>query len=115
MKKLQMPASYALLTEDEQRTTSGGGEFKDALSNFFDNLHLSDFFLGGGLISFSITFVPVLLFKAVRTGVSFAFSLYDQLSNLLGFHDETAEQVQQLAQEQKEILASQTTSTRSMF
>ena len=64
MKKLQLPSSYAVLSEEEQRTVSGGGELKDSLDEFLGSLHLHDFTLGEGLVSFSVTFVPMLLFTA---------------------------------------------------
>lgn len=44
MKKLQLPASYAALSPEEQRTAFGGSEFGDAVGSFFDNLHFGDFF-----------------------------------------------------------------------
>lgn len=68
MKKLQLPSSYAVLSEEEQRIVSGGGEFKDAVNEFLDHLHLQDLILGRGLISFSISFVPMMLFTVVKTG-----------------------------------------------
>ena len=49
MKKLQLPSSYAVLSEEEQRTVSGGGELKDSLDEFFGSLHLYDFTMGGDL------------------------------------------------------------------
>ena len=48
MKKLQLPSSYAVLSEEEQRTVSGGGEFKDAVNDFLDHLHLQDLIWAGG-------------------------------------------------------------------
>ena len=84
MKKLQLPSSYAALSPEEQRTAFGGGEFGDAFSSFFDNLHFNDFFWDGGLISFSFTFVPMLLFRMVKTGVQTGIKLSQQLGRLLG-------------------------------
>ena len=101
MKELRMPSSYALLPEEEQRTVSGGGEFGDALNNFFNHTHLGDFFYGGGLISFSFTFVPMLLLTVVKTGVNFAFNVYDTLSRWLGFRDDTVESAQRYAEQRK--------------
>ena len=66
MKKLQLPSSYAVLSEEEQRIVSGGGELKDAVNDFLDHLHLQDLILGRGLISFSISFVPMMLFTVVN-------------------------------------------------
>lgn len=79
MKKLQLPSSYAALSEEEQRAVSGGGELKTSLDEFFGSLSLHDFTMGGGLISLSITFVPMLLFSAVKNTVKFAFSVYNKL------------------------------------
>ena len=94
MKNLQMPSSYALIPQEEQREVIGGGEFGDALNSFFDNLHLRDFFLGGGLISFSFTFVPMLLFNVVRTGYRVAEKLYDSFVARTGRSDETLNALQ---------------------
>ena len=41
MKTLQMPASYAALSEQEQQNAVGGGELFDALGNFFSSIHLT--------------------------------------------------------------------------
>lgn len=97
MKELRLPSAYAALSAEEQRLVSGGGEFSDALGNFFDSLHLDDLFFGGGLISFSITFVPMLLFKVVKSGISVAFGIYNDLSRLFGFSNETADAIRTLA------------------
>lgn len=83
MKKLQMPSSYAVLSAEEQRAACGGGEFSDAVSDFFNNLHLDDFFYGNDLISISISFVPMLLFQAVKLGVTASIAIYNELSNFL--------------------------------
>ena len=85
MKNLQLPSSYAMISEEEQRSVCGGGELRDALDDFFQNMHLDDFFFGSGLISFSFTFVPMLLFKVVKTSFDVAKSIYDDLSSLFGF------------------------------
>ena len=66
-----------MLSEEEQRTVSGGGEFKDAVNEFLDHLHLQDLILGRGLISFSISFVPMMLFTVVKTGFNVAVKIYD--------------------------------------
>lgn len=84
MKKLQLPASYAALSPEEQRTAFGGSEFGDAVGSFFDNLHFNDFFWNGGLISFSFTFVPMLLFRVIKTGVQTGIKLSQQIGRLLG-------------------------------
>ena len=72
MKNLQMPHSYASVPgRGAVHSISGGGPLGDALDLFFNNLRLDDFFFGGGLISFSFTFVPLLLFNVVKTGFNF--------------------------------------------
>ena len=79
MKKLQLPSSYAALSPEEQCVAFGGSEFGDAVGSFFDNLHFNDFFWNGGLISFSFTFVPMLLFRVIKTGVQTGIKLYQQI------------------------------------
>ena len=90
MKKLQLPSSYAALSPEEQRAAFGGSEFGDAFSSFFDNLHLNDFFWNGGLISFSFTFVPMLLFRMIKAGVQTGIKISQQIGRLLGITRETA-------------------------
>ena len=89
MKKLQLPASYAALSPEEQRTAFGGSEFGDAVGSFFDNLHFGDFFWEGGLLSFSFTFVPMLLFRMIKLGIQTGIKLYQQLTRLIGVTRET--------------------------
>ena len=84
MKNLQMPHSYASVPEEELYSISGGGPLGDALDLFFSNLRLDDFFFGGGLISFSFTFVPMLLFRMIKTGVQTGIKLSQQIGRLLG-------------------------------
>lgn len=91
MKKLQMPHSYASVPEEELYSISGGGPLGDALDLFFNNLRLDDFFFSGGLISFSFTFVPLLLFNVVKTGFNFVVGAYDTISNLFHFSREEKE------------------------
>lgn len=90
MKNLQLPSSYAMISEEEQRSVCGGGELGDALDDFFQHMHLDDFFFGSGLISFSFTFVPMLLFKVVATGFDVTKTIYDDVSRLLGFSSSTS-------------------------
>ena len=94
MKNLHLPASYAQIPEEEQRLVIGGGELQDAWNNFKDNLHLDDFFLGGGLISLSITFVPTLLFKVAVAGYNFLENVYNNISNWFGVRDDTLDALQ---------------------
>ena len=84
MKKLQLPSSYAV-------------------DDFFGSLHPYDFTMGGGLISFSITFVPMLLFTAVKNTVSFAYRIYNKLlaSSIFRLGTSTSETVQHLAAQQE--------------
>lgn len=82
MKKIFLPASYAPLSEYEQRAVSGGGELKDAAGNFFDNLHLSNFIFHKSFISVSFTFVPMLLFRLVKAGFNFVQTFTGNLSTL---------------------------------
>ena len=63
MKRIQMPSSYAVVTEEEKELLGGGGAFRDAWDSFTDHLRLNDFFFRGGLLSLSISFIPMLLFK----------------------------------------------------
>lgn len=84
MKKLQLPSSYTALSPEEQRAAFGGSEFGDAVGSFFDNLHFNDFFWNGGLISFSFTFVPMLLFRVIKTGVQTGIKLSQQIGRLPG-------------------------------
>ena len=88
MKNLQMPHSYASVPEEELYSIVGGGPLGDALDLFFNNLRLDDFFFSGGLISFSFTFVPLLLFNVVKTGFNFVVGAYDTISDLFHFSRE---------------------------
>ena len=98
MKKLQMPHSYASVPEEELYSISGGGPLGDL---FFNNLRLDDFFFSGGLISFSFTFVPLLLFNVVKTGFNFVVGAYDTISNLFHFSREEKEMVEYLSDQQQ--------------
>lgn len=88
MENLRMPASYATLPEEELPEIFGGGELGDALDSFTDNLHLDDFFFQGGILSISISFVPLLLFNVVVSGYRFVENIYKNLSNWFGYHDD---------------------------
>lgn len=116
MKELRLPSQCALLTEEEQRIVSGGGAFRDALNEFFGSLHLNDFRLGGGLISFSFSFVPMLLVSVVKTGISFGLEVYNSLKGLFGFQTDpsTSEMLQALADAQ-EPESQGSSDYRSMF
>ena len=94
MKNLQMPHSYASVPEEELYSISGGGPLGDALDLFFNNLRLDDFFFSGGLISFSFTFVPLLLFNVV-------VGAYDTISDLFHFSREENELVEYLSDQQQ--------------
>ena len=94
MKHLCFPASYARLSEEEQCETIGGGDLRSAWSTFTDNLHFGDFSMGSGLLTFSISFVPMLLFNVVRTGYRVAEKLYDSFVARTGRSDETLNALQ---------------------
>lgn len=98
MKNLRLPSSCAFLSEEEQRIVSGGGEFKDAVNEFLGHMHLQDLILGQGLISFSISFVPMMLFTVVKTGFNVAVKIYDFLlsSPVLAPSISTSETIQDL-------------------
>ena len=102
MEKLRMPASYATLPEEDLPEVYGGGELNDAWSSFTENLHLDDFFFQGGILSVSISFVPMLLFNVLVSGYRFAESIYNSLSDLFGFHDETLSAVQNYTDEMRQ-------------
>lgn len=101
MKELQLPHACTFVSEEEQRTISGGGPLGDALDLFFANLHLDDFFFGGGLISFSFTFVPMLLFNVVKTGYKILNGAYDSFAKLFHFSHEEEAMVQFINQQQQ--------------
>lgn len=94
MKNLRMPASYSSIPEEEQRLVIGGGELKDAWNNFVSDLHLDDFFFSDGIISLSISFVPMLLFKVAIAGYNFAENTYKNISTWLGIRDPTLDALQ---------------------
>lgn len=94
MKHLCFPASYARLSEEEQCETIGGGDLRSAWSTFTDNLHFGDFSMGSGLLTFSISFVPMLLFNVIRTGYRVAEKLYDSFVARTGRSDETLNALQ---------------------
>ena len=101
MKELQLPHACTFVSEEELYSISGGGPLGDALDLFFNNLRLDDFFFGGGLISFSFTFVPLLLFNVVKTGFNFVVGAYDTISNLFHFSREEKEMVEYLSDQQQ--------------
>lgn len=101
MKELQLPHACTFVSEEELRTISGGGPLVDALDLFFANLHLDDFFFGGGLISFSFTFVPTLLLNVVKTGFKFMTGAYDSFAKLFHFSHEEEAMVQFINQQQR--------------
>ncbi len=68
MKKLQLPSSYAALSARGAAPPLAAAHFGRMTAQFSDHLHFNDFFWSGGLISFSFTFVPMLLFRVVKTG-----------------------------------------------
>ena len=101
MKNLQMPHSYASVPEEELYSIVGGGPLGDALDLFFNNLRLHDFCFSGGLISVSVTVVPLLLFNVVKAGFNFVVDAYDTISNLFHFSREEKEMVEYLSDQQQ--------------
>ena len=87
MKSIQMPSSYVRITEEESAHLGGGGPFRDAWDSFADQLHFSDFFFGGGLLTVSISFVPTLLFNVVKAGFNFVRGISDGVSSLFGLNN----------------------------
>ncbi len=101
MKDLRMPRTYTLVPEEEQSSISGGGPLGDALNLFFHNLHLDDFSFGGSLISFSFTFVPLLLFNVVKTGFKILNGAYDSFAEMFHFSHEEEAMVQFINEQQQ--------------
>ena len=91
----------ARLSEEEQCETIGGGDLRSAWSTFTDNLHFGDFSMGSGLLTFSISFVPMLLFNVIRTGYRAAEMIYNKLSARYGYQDETLTAFQQYTDEMR--------------
>ena len=75
MQSVRMPAHYAAIGTSEQRVIQGGGPVSDALVDFMDNLHLTDIYRGSSVIAISFTFVPALLFTAVRAVIGLSQEL----------------------------------------
>ena len=76
MKRIQMPSSYAVVTDGEKALLGGGGAFRDAWTSFTDHLRFTDFFFRGGLLSLSISFIPKLLFNVVKAGFHAAVNVH---------------------------------------
>ena len=89
------------LSEEQQCETIGGGDLRSAWSTFTDNLHFGDFSMGSGLLTFSISFVPMLLFNVIRTGYRAAETIYNKLSARFGYQDETLTAFQQYTDEMR--------------
>ena len=101
MRDLQMPSSYAEIPAEEQCQISGGGELADAWNNFTEQLHLDDLFFNGVVISLSISFVPMLLFRVVGSAYRFVENAYNNVSNWFGFHDDTFSALQNYTDEMR--------------
>lgn len=84
MQNLRMPAHYAEIPQQEQRTVQGGGVVSDALGNFFSNIELMDVVLGSSVLFVSFTFAPQLFFEAARVVFDFAVEITEGLHNLVG-------------------------------
>ena len=94
MKDLYLPASYASIPEEEQQLVIGGGELQDAWNTFVDNLHLDDLFFGDDVISISISFVPMMLFRVAGACYDFAENIYNNITNWFGIRDNTLDELQ---------------------
>lgn len=57
--------------------------------------------MGSGLLTFSISFVPMLLFNVIRTGYQAAETIYNKLSARYGYQDETLTAFQQYTDEMR--------------
>lgn len=101
MKHLCLPASYAFLSEEEERQVVGGSEFRDAWTNFKDHAQFGDFVMGNGLLSFSISFVPTLLLNVVLTGYRAANAIYNKISSLFGYQNQTLNTIQNISTDVK--------------
>lgn len=71
------------------------------MEHLTDNLHFGDFSMGSGLLTFSISFVPMLLFNVIRTGYRAAETIYNKLSARYGYQDETLTAFQQYTDEMR--------------
>lgn len=78
MEKITFPAACAPLAESELRAVEGGGEFKDALRVFLNNLHVEDYTRQGSFVAVSFTFVPKLLFNVIKDGFLLAVRVEDK-------------------------------------
>lgn len=83
MQNFRMPAHFAVINQTEQRKIQGGGPVGDALSNFFENLHLTDIYRGSSVIAISFTFVPALLFTVVRSVIGLGQELVGGIFDML--------------------------------
>ena len=83
MQNLRMPARYVPVRPDEMRGIQGGGPVGDAVGAFLDSLHLTDFYRGSSVITISFTFVPALLFTAVRAVFGLAQELVEGIYHII--------------------------------
>ena len=81
-RSLHMPAHYAAIDPAEQRAIQGGGPVSDAVVAFLDGLHLTDFYRGSSVLTFSFTFVPALFFTAVRAVFGLGQELAEGICNI---------------------------------
>lgn len=56
----------------------------------------------GGILSISISFVPLLLFNVVASGYRFVENIYKNLSNWFGYHDDTFSAVSNFTDEMRQ-------------
>lgn len=93
MENLRLPAFCTPVKQEEQSDIFGGGELSNALGDFFNNLHFSDFFFGSSFIAFSFTFVPILLFNVIKTGYNFISNFTNNVASLAAQGHEAAQQL----------------------
>lgn len=55
-----------------------------------------------GILSISISFVPLLLFNVVVSGYRFVENIYKNLSNWFGYHDDTFSAVSNFTDEMRQ-------------
>ena len=101
MKHLCFPASYARLSEEEQCEIIGGSDLRSAWRPLPDNRQCVCLSMVSGLLTFSISFVPMLLFNVIRTGYRAAETIYNKLSARYGYQDETLTAFQQYTDEMR--------------
>ena len=96
--------SYVRRTEKLKRDTAVIKRMTDDIAalDSTQKAFLDDFFLQGGILSISISFVPLLLFNVVVSGYRFVENIYKNLSNWFGYHDDTFSAVSSFTDEMRQ-------------